>query len=151
MKKTIAISSFLIFAALSVYSMPLDGNNPYLINRDNMYQFKFSDIKQKISKKKHSSIDKTSETLLINDINFENNKAFSSEDLKKLVNTKIGLKASDENISCIKNTIAHFYQNEGYVAVKIETLKDTGGNLTVKIEEGDNNSIKVEPLDYLLK
>lgn len=151
MKKISVLFLFCTLISIKAFAAPIDGNSPFLLDHENVFHFNLADVKHKLSKNKAYKAELYTKPILISDIKFENNKTFTSDDLKKLVEIKIGSENTSNNLIYIKDTITNFYQIKGYIATKVETLTNTDGTVTVKINESKNDSIKVESLDYLLK
>lgn len=151
MKKLLILASLLVFVPVNSYCMPIDGNNPNLLNNQHMKQFNFSDLRKKIGDSKNKLTVEKSQIILLNSLTFNNNQAFTSEELQSLVSDRIGKKFSQDDLIYIRKTITDFYQNSGYISAKVKVSENekTKGNILITVDEGSKDSIKIESLDDL--
>ena len=147
MRRLVVFTAIFALITQCSFSMPIDGNNPWLINNQNMHQFSLSDFrKNKLNIKTNKSVP---QTVLINTFVFENNQKYTSDQLRAIISDKIGDKPTKDNLNFIKIRLMNFYQNNGYIAVKVNVSESDkkDGSIMINIFEGEKDSIKIESFD----
>lgn len=126
------------------YASMMGSYDPGLINSQYMKEIKiFERTKEKPMILSDKPLEKT---FTLKEVIFENNTACSPAELNALVSGRIGQEMAPSDIADLERTVTRYYQNKGYTSaiVNVSHKNKQTGTITLSIQEGPENSIRVE-------